>query len=378
VFVRDLSQGTTERISVASNGAQGAALADATTQAMSDDGRYVAFESLAGALRGSAENSRSHIYVHDRLTRTTHLLTGADGSSTTGSQWSSITPDGRTVVFESDATAFSAADRNNNWDVFAAASSLVTGATNVVTSAQADGRLRISGTATFAPAQLLRASDPAGDAAQVVGVTADIVGAGVSYRPAEDQLVFSAEVEDLRLVAPPAAGSGSLVPGVAANPAVLYRMMWSVGEQRYEVRVGGSETDGSGKAVLYRCDAECTAVQRIETSVGVVGDVLVFTVPTALLPGVRAQGLSGVAATTSAADQPVDAITVGAATVPGAQVWAGPGPEEDPASAVYQPLSLTGAAFAGSVPRPTADKPTLWVRTCLGSECAPQRVAPQL
>lgn len=106
VFVRDMEAGTIERVSVASNGMQGNA--DSTTPFISRDGRYVAFASLASNLAPNDDNGGSDVFVHDRVTGTTKLLTReADGTSTDGgeSQYAfpqGITSDGAKVLFVSN------------------------------------------------------------------------------------------------------------------------------------------------------------------------------------------------------------------------------------------------------------------------------------
>src|SRR6188508_1225456 len=66
VFVRDRQNGTTERVSVSSNGAQ----ADSSSghAAISADGRWVAFYSYATNLVAGDTNGYADVFVRDRLT----------------------------------------------------------------------------------------------------------------------------------------------------------------------------------------------------------------------------------------------------------------------------------------------------------------------
>lgn len=64
VFVRDLKAGTTERVSTGTKGAEGNGMSELPT--ISDDGRYVAFQSTSGNLVDDDTNRRSDIFVHDR------------------------------------------------------------------------------------------------------------------------------------------------------------------------------------------------------------------------------------------------------------------------------------------------------------------------
>ncbi|KRB36741.1 PD40 domain-containing protein [Microbacterium sp. Root180] len=87
---------------------------------VSADGRYVAFVSLAGNLApGTQSGDPASIFVRDTVARTTIRLDGGvtpDGSSVRPD----ISDDGRYVVFESDAVNLSPGDVNGATDVFVA------------------------------------------------------------------------------------------------------------------------------------------------------------------------------------------------------------------------------------------------------------------
>ncbi|MEV1179582.1 hypothetical protein, partial [Nonomuraea sp. NPDC049784] len=65
VFVRDVAAGTTERISTAPKGAEGDGWSDLPS--ISDDGRFVAFESTSANLVEGDTNRRSDVFLHDRV-----------------------------------------------------------------------------------------------------------------------------------------------------------------------------------------------------------------------------------------------------------------------------------------------------------------------
>src|SRR2546427_468958 len=69
IFVRDRITGTTERVSVATGGAQASGDSDSPT--ISADGRFVAFRSVAADLVAGDTNGCSDIFVYDRLGGTT-------------------------------------------------------------------------------------------------------------------------------------------------------------------------------------------------------------------------------------------------------------------------------------------------------------------
>ena len=123
VFVHDLQTGTTTRVSVDSAGTEGDA--GSRTPSLSTDGRYVAFESDAINLIGVGNdtNGSTDVFVHDRQTgATTRVSVDLDGVEGNGnSNNPSISADGSSVIFESDADNLVGAGNDNNGatDIFA-------------------------------------------------------------------------------------------------------------------------------------------------------------------------------------------------------------------------------------------------------------------
>ena len=104
VFVRDLEKGVTELISVAPDGSPGNNYSILTS--MSSDGRFVAFYSAASNLVPDDTNNAVDIFVRDRQTGITELVSVAtDGTlANHDSLWPSISDDGRYVAFSSWAS----------------------------------------------------------------------------------------------------------------------------------------------------------------------------------------------------------------------------------------------------------------------------------
>ena len=105
VFVRDRLAGTTERVSVTSRGREGNDHSGITSERvdLSDNGRFVAFDSEATNLVRNDDNARAEVLVRDRLTGTTELISrGLDGDPATGDS-PAISADGRYVAFWSMA-----------------------------------------------------------------------------------------------------------------------------------------------------------------------------------------------------------------------------------------------------------------------------------
>jgi tricorn protease-like protein len=118
IFVRDRQDGTTELVSVSGSGAQ--ANGDSQAPSISSDGRFVAFQSQATNLVPNDINHNQDVFVHDRQTGTTEIVS-VSGSGAQGNNFSyqpSISSDGRFVAFYSDATTLVPDDTNARSDVF--------------------------------------------------------------------------------------------------------------------------------------------------------------------------------------------------------------------------------------------------------------------
>jgi Tol biopolymer transport system component len=114
---------TTTRISVSSSGAQGNG--NSAGPAISADGRYVAFASDANNLVAGDTNGRTDVFVRDRTSGTTQRVSVATGGAQgTGDSFTGnssdpvISSDGRYVAFVSDATNLVPGDTNASSDIF--------------------------------------------------------------------------------------------------------------------------------------------------------------------------------------------------------------------------------------------------------------------
>jgi Tol biopolymer transport system component len=119
IFVRDRQTGTTTRVSVSSGGQQANDNSDSYT-AISGDGRYVAFNSDATNLVNGDGNVVSDIFVHDRQTGITERvsLNSDEVPGNAVSNDPAISADGRFVSFTSWADNLVAGDTNNAIDIF--------------------------------------------------------------------------------------------------------------------------------------------------------------------------------------------------------------------------------------------------------------------
>jgi Tol biopolymer transport system component len=118
-YIRDRGTGSTERISVTPAGLPSNGFYD-SYMAVSADGRYVAFDSYAWDLVAGDTNGECDVFVRDRQTGSTERVSiSSDGTQSTGcSRYPSMSGDGRYVAFSSDASNLVAGDTNGQPDAF--------------------------------------------------------------------------------------------------------------------------------------------------------------------------------------------------------------------------------------------------------------------
>jgi Tol biopolymer transport system component len=123
VFVRDHNINKTERASLAWNGDQSNGFSG-NSVAMTPAGDFVAFQSFASNLVSLDENGKTDVFVRDRRPghEGTELISVASDESQadadSGYSYVSISDDGRYVLFDSTATNLVADDTNGVQDVF--------------------------------------------------------------------------------------------------------------------------------------------------------------------------------------------------------------------------------------------------------------------
>jgi len=117
-FVHDRSNGTTIRVSVNANGDQGDGIGGRPV--ISNDGRYVAFASSASNMVADDTNGWRDVFFKDLgtgvVTRLSVDNSGNEGNNNIDTPL--MTPDGRFVSFEANASNFVANDINPGWDLF--------------------------------------------------------------------------------------------------------------------------------------------------------------------------------------------------------------------------------------------------------------------
>ena len=118
VFLYDTLMQTTSRISLANNGSEGNQ--DSTYPAISANGRYIAFVSVASNLVAGDDNGVHDVFLHDALTQSTVRVSLADDGTEADalSYDAEISASGRYIAFRSAASNLVSVDTDNITDAF--------------------------------------------------------------------------------------------------------------------------------------------------------------------------------------------------------------------------------------------------------------------
>jgi Tol biopolymer transport system component len=121
VFVHDRATGTTERVSVSTSGGESDGMSRTWVgRAISADGSRIVFDSRADNLDPNDANAFLDVYVRDRLTGQTTLVS-ANGAGVAGNGDSAdpmISADGNFVAYRSSSTNLVSGDTNGVDDIF--------------------------------------------------------------------------------------------------------------------------------------------------------------------------------------------------------------------------------------------------------------------
>jgi subtilisin-like proprotein convertase family protein/Tol biopolymer transport system component len=222
VFVYDRVSRTTECVSLSSDGTFGNGFSQ--HPAISNDGRYVAFESLASNLVADDTNGAPDVFVHDRLTGITERVSrapdGSEGNQSPGSFGFplALSADGLVLAFESDASNLVAGDSNAARDLFVTGPPLVTatGANSLATDGSLDSiTLRVLDTNSRA----LRDMGPA-ESVRVAGRVAAFLRREAAIEPHEQATTGPAPDLPQDILDPPADATTSFIT-VAAGGRIV-------------------------------------------------------------------------------------------------------------------------------------------------------------
>jgi len=224
VFVRDLANGTTARVSVSSSGAQGNGSSGDAASDISADGRFVSFSSAARNLVDGDTNGVRDVFVADRQSGDVERVSVPDGG-------------GQTMAGNSDASAISA---NGQVVAFVStAPNLVDGDTNLA----ADVFVRDRGANSTVRASVSAAGDQAGSASQLRpgGLSAD--GTVVAFET-----------------------NANLVPGDTANTDVYVRDLAAGATERISVNSAGQGGNAGSASPTLSADGRYVSFESSATN----------------------------------------------------------------------------------------------------------------
>lgn len=289
-FVKDLSTGRVERVSVTSWGGEKSAGVGHGSPSITSDGRYVILSSMQQLDDGSATSAREdclahatapdgrpngRVWLHDRVTGTTQHLSRATGNSSEywkSGQDVSISPDGRFAVWE-DArprVELGPVSLVNTDMVYWHDRGLDLGATIGSSDALDEGAGEppiCVGDVCIPPSDAAVFSDGSAmvtERSRHLG--GDLSGASLAYRPQYDDLFVSVELEHMP----------TFVPGFSP---MFYGMHFEVNDVKYEVRATGLKFGTFG---LFDCTGSrplCTKVADLRGGYGTTGMRVVFSLP---------------------------------------------------------------------------------------------------
>jgi len=272
-FVRDRATGRTQRVSVASDGAD-RDIASTASASITPNGRLVVFrtaESLVAEDQGScpttpgSSEGDNDIYVHDMRTGAVDLISRSSSGAAAfasaadapyGCQNSadpSISDDGRIVVFDSNATNLVHGDTNKTYDVF-------------VRYRGAD--LAVDGWVASAPSSAPPPAPPVCVGAVCLPPTAALTGAQVTVRPAVRDVFV-----DIATTAR------------AVDGNTLYGLDFAIGRDHYQLRMQRVPgLPGAAQFDVFRlAGARWIDVAGVGGGYGTVGADVVAAIPLAAL-----------------------------------------------------------------------------------------------
>ena len=285
-FVHDRKTGRTERISVASSGAElnvdgkPVTYSEAIYASISPDGRYVAFYQEQAPF--PIADPKEYVVVHDLLRGSTETVSYVAESSATpppcttdgqgasaGDPYMSFSNGGRYFAFSSCAGSIVKGDSNEQWDVFVRDRGLPLATDDLASTA----KLTVTGAPAFRTAHVVEAT----------GAGTELTSASLTYRPASQDLLCRIDVASMPTFA-------------LVSPTTVYAMGLTVGGVRYQVRAAKSGVDASYG--LFRLSKYgWQQVAALQGGYGTVGPSVLVDVPLRALGAESGGTLSDVAAT---------------------------------------------------------------------------------
>lgn len=370
VYLRDLANDRTEKISVSSEGLAGNGWSFRSS--ISSDGRFVSFWSESPNFVPGKTSMIGEVFVRDRLLGITEKVSqaydGSDGNST--SQSPSLSGHGETIAFESFASNLVPDDTNERNDLFVRDFGPPVGIAGTLGVTSGEDAIRITGRTRATGAQLATDDDPAGDLPPASGnAVGDIIGTSLSYRRGLPQeLHIRVRFDSLPQPA----------LGVAA-PGPFYGVSFTTPRGRFEIRLNAAEDAITYSTfTLYGCGPVCVPIKDVLGGFGTGGSDIHFgtsltdvgAAPGDPVTDIRAFAGLGASQTGGI---PLDEAVLPDVVLPEVGVHVGIAPAGTETGAVsFQPAAPSADGLFG-YEIPTGDLSAgeydVWVRTCLGVVC---------
>lgn len=389
IFVHDRDASVTERVSVGVDGVEGNDYAFAPS--ISSDGRYVAFSSVASTLV-PADTKDSDVFLRDRITETTELVSVGKGTEGGGSSSPSLGLDGRYIAFISESSGLVPGDTNAAADAFVHDRGHALGVQAM--SVVADGpQLSVSGWATFSGLTVTSASDDPDDgspgAAQSGG---ELTGADVIHRPEQEDLLFRLDLVSLPGVTVQHCARTPTFPPFTAcaeestrggAPGVVYGFAFDMGDSHYEVRgarAGGAPSSADPHFTLYKCEVVCLDTASLSGGLGTSGNGMLVSVPLSAFEAEDEVAITAIEAFTSIGSAlRLDAVTLSDAVISEPVVDLGIAPHTTPEGEVVYTSStdLVDGHFSATLDLSSLAPGdySLWARGCLVDSCGSRPVS---
>lgn len=380
VFVHDLLTGATERVSVSSSGREG----DWGSYWMdiSGDGRFVAFSSSATTLAPGASDSASRVFVHDRRTRQTEIVSVRDDGTVFGNSAyfspPAISSDGRYVAF-SKPVDFSIAGRYEKM-VYVRDRGPAIGVGGLTAAVLTDTPPSVSGSgwAGLGGTTVTEATDPPDDVSppEAARIGGELTGAALVYRPEEEDLLVRFSLAHIPTSSSSVVGSGYGVPGIAGSAGILHTLFFTVDGQRWEVRASRVNVDEPGyppppSISLWKCAPSCQETMHMNGAYGSTGAEIVGRFTLANISAAEGAAVTSVRAAAAVGDLVLDEVQLPAGTIPVSEVRLALAPAGSEPTGYGPKLAPSSGSFSGSVS--AEDLPPgvyeLWARACVGAAC---------
>jgi Tol biopolymer transport system component len=281
VYVRDRKTRRTERVSVDSTGQP----LEAQTYGLSPDGRYVAMASILGLVCASASSRPGVVGVYDRTTGATEAVGRINYQNHPNDCSDYYNAYGHSVSRGGRLVAFTANGNNNLVRTGNSQEQVFVrdrGPDLGAGGLARAGTLSVAGASSFASTGVVSAVGTSRLDPVLSAIGADLIAASVAYRPGYGDLFARLQVAQMPLFA-------------AADPTLVYGVNLTIGGTAYEVRASKTGLDASFG--LFRAGPlGWTHIASLKGGYGTTGEEVVFSLPLKDLDAQTGGRLSGLRA----------------------------------------------------------------------------------